>query len=111
MTPKTAQVKYAIKFEVWDSDASKGSRAKKIQEALHPVYVLPTRPELAQLLILQSQYYRLQAERSISGGVLRSTLGSLVASTAQPPAIQLDGPQPQDASTTLRINLRFEPTQ
>lgn len=110
MAPETSQVTYSIKFEVWDSDALKGRQAKKTQEAVYPIYILPIRKESAPLLISQSKRYQLRTEKTLSRGVLRSSVGVLVASAAQPPAIQLDSLQPEDATTPLKINLRFEPT-
>lgn len=84
---------------------------KKIQDAIHPVYILPTRQENALLLISESKRYQLQTKRALSRGFLRSSLGALVTSAAQPPAIQLDSLQLHNASTTLQTNLQFEPTQ
>ncbi|KAJ6104060.1 hypothetical protein N7523_010380 [Penicillium sp. IBT 18751x] len=110
MSPETAKVMYFIKFEVWDSDALKGRQAKKAQEAICPVHILPVRQESAPLLISQSRHYKLQTKKNTNRGMLRSNVGALVASAAQPPAIQLDSLQPKDASSPLKINLRFEPT-
>ena len=110
MAPETSQSTYSIKFEVWDSDALKGRQAKTTQEAVYPVYILPIRNESAPLLISQSKRYQLRTEKNLSRGMLRSSVGALVASAVQPPAIQLDSLQPEDASSPLRINLRFEPT-
>ncbi|KAJ5128275.1 hypothetical protein N7448_001992 [Penicillium atrosanguineum] len=110
MAPKTSQINYYIKFEVWDSDALKGCQAKKTQEALCPVYILPTRQESAPLLTSHSKYYKLQTEKNLGRGILSSSIGALIASVAQPPAIQLHNLQPEDASIPLKFNLRFEPT-
>jgi hypothetical protein len=111
MAPETAQITYAIRFEVWDNNTSKGGRAKKIQDAIHPVYILPTRQEIAPLLISETKRYQLQTRKALSRGFLRSSLGALVASAVQPPSLQLHSLQLHNASTTLKINLQFEPTQ
>jgi hypothetical protein len=64
------------------------------------------------LLAPESKYYKKHAERGLKKGIMRSEVGSMVFSTFQPPAIELrNGPRPQnniEASTTVRIDLRFE---
>jgi hypothetical protein len=59
----------------------------------------------------KNKYYQLQSQKAVSKGVLRHTIGQLVASSTQPPAIQLHSPLPHnDVSTTVKIDLRFQPT-
>ncbi|CAG7939746.1 unnamed protein product [Penicillium nalgiovense] len=109
MSPEMAEVVYGINFALWRPDGKAGR--SKIQEAIHPVQILPTRNEHPPILVpRKNKYYRLEAEKSLSTGILRHSRGKLVACSAQPPAIQLQSLQPTntDASTTLKIDLRFD---
>ncbi|KAF4765595.1 hypothetical protein N7455_004055 [Penicillium solitum] len=112
MSPEMAEVVYSINFELRQRNGKAG-RPKKIQEATHPVHILPTRDEHPPILVpRKSKYYRQRAERSLSTGLLRHSRGKLAACSAQPPAIQLQSFQPTntDASTSVKIDLRFDPS-
>jgi hypothetical protein len=109
MSPEMAEVVYSINFALWERNGKAGR--SKIREATHLVQILPTRNEHPPILIpAKNKYYRLRAEKSLSTGVLRHSRGKLVACFAQPPAIQLQSFQPTntDASTSLKIDLRFD---
>jgi hypothetical protein len=112
MSPEMTEVVYSINFALCQRDG-KGGRPKKIQESTHPVQILPTRKEHSPILVPEkNKYYQLRAEKSLYTGMLRHACGKLAAYSAQPPAIQLQSLQPtnSDASTFLKINLRFDPS-
>ncbi|KAJ5401289.1 uncharacterized protein N7487_007185 [Penicillium crustosum] len=112
MSPKMAEVVYSINFALQQRD-SKARRPKKIQEATHPVQILPTRTEHPPILVpKKNNYYRQRTEKSLSTGLLRHSRGKLAACSAQPPAIQLESFQPKNtnASTSVKIDLRFDPS-
>ncbi|CAI7577915.1 unnamed protein product [Penicillium discolor] len=50
MSPEMAEVVYSINFELRQRNGKAG-RPKKIQEATHPVHILPTRDEHPPILI------------------------------------------------------------
>lgn len=111
MSPEMAEVVYSINFALWQRNGKAG-RSKKILEATHPVQILPTRNEHPPILVpRRNEYYGLRADKSLSTGLLRHAHGKLAACSAQPPAIQLQSLQPTktDASTPLKIDLRFDP--
>ncbi|CAI7589202.1 unnamed protein product [Penicillium viridicatum] len=112
MSPKMVEVVYSINFGLRQQNGNAG-RSKKIQEATHPVHILPTRNEHPPILVPgKNNCYRQRAEKSLSTGLLRHSRGKLAACSAQPPAIQLQSPQPTntDASTSVRMYLRFDPS-
>ncbi|KAJ5189897.1 hypothetical protein N7472_008911 [Penicillium cf. griseofulvum] len=112
MSPEMTEVLYSINLALWQRDGKAG-RPKKIQESTHPVQILPTRNEHAPILVPgKNNYYQLRAEKSLSTGMLRHACGKLAAYSAQPPAIQLQSLQQtnSNASTSLKINLRFDPS-
>jgi hypothetical protein len=112
MSPEMAEIIYSINFVLWQR-GGKAGRSKKLQEATYPVQIQPTREEHAPILVpAKSTYYQLQSQKTATKGMLRHTLGQLEASSAQPPAIQLHSAQPHnDVSTTLKVDLRFQPTR
>lgn len=112
MSPKMAEVIYSINFSLWQR-GDKAGKSKKIQESRHPVQIIPTRDEHAPILVpSENKYYQLCSERILSKGMLRHTLGKFTACSTQAPAIQVQSQRPKnpDASTTVKIDLRFEPT-
>ncbi|KAJ5621899.1 hypothetical protein N7528_005131 [Penicillium herquei] len=114
MGPKEAKISYAITVTTRQA-GGKNKPWKKPREYKHPIYILPKSPENAPILIpLDSWFYQLNTQKSLRQGIFQSPAGSLSASTFQPPAIQLLGTsQPRDSaelSTTLRVNLVFEPS-
>jgi hypothetical protein len=110
MSPEMARIIYSINFTLWERGGKSG-RTKKLQEATYPVQIQPTRGDHAPILVPEkNQFYQLQSQKAVLKGVLRHTIGQLVVSSAQPPAIQLLSPQPHNGpSTTLKIDLRFQP--
>ncbi|KGO48286.1 hypothetical protein PEX2_022940 [Penicillium expansum] len=111
MSPEMAEIVYSINFTLWQRNGKAG-RSKKIQEATHPVQIIPTRNEHPPIFVpSKNKYYQLQSEKSLSTGVLRHARGKLAACCIQPPAIQLQSLQPSTvASTSLKIDLRFDPS-
>lgn len=116
MSVDEAQVSYMIKFALWQRDPhAKGCRARMMQEAAQLLYIIPTSQENPPLLVTpKSTWYQLHTERTLEKGVLRSTVGTLTASTTQPPAIEVrHSPRPRndsELSTAIRVEVRFEPT-
>ncbi|KAJ6071126.1 hypothetical protein N7499_009140 [Penicillium canescens] len=112
MSPEMAEIIYSINFVLWQR-GGKAGRSKKLQEAIYPVQIQPTREEHAPIFVpAKNTYYKLQSQKTVTKGLLRHTIGQLEVSSAQPPAIQLHSPQPHnDVSTTLKIDLRFQPTR
>ena len=111
MTPEDVQALYEVKFTILKSHEEKGFQ-RKTGEYSCPVYVLPQSPELAPILIPpKSRYYQTVAQKRLNKGILRSTVGCLVASTTQPPAIKLSTTpySEKDTDSKLRINIAFEP--
>jgi len=113
MSLAEAEVKYSIKFSIIEK-LSKANWPKTLKETIYPVYILPRRLEVAPLLIdCSSRYYQLRTTKSLTKGVLRSKVGSMVLSSFQLPGIDLrNKPRSQhdhEASTKVRINLRFDP--
>lgn len=113
MAPSEAEIQYSISFSVVEK-MSQAEWPKALNETIYPIYILPRRSEMAPLLLYpESRYYKTRAEKGLKKGILRSEVGTMVLSTFQPQGIELcRGPQPQnsiEASTTVRINLRFEP--
>lgn len=112
MSPEMAEVMYGINFELWQT-RGKAGKAKKIMASIHPVHIIPIRDEHAPILVpTNNTNYRLYSALNVPKGMTRRKMGKLVACSAQPPAIQIHRLQPQDgeASTSLKINLRFEPS-
>ena len=112
MSPEMVEVVYSINFALRQRNGNAG-RSKKIQEATHPVHILPTRNEHPPILVPgKNNWYRQRAEKSLSTGLLRHSRGKLAAWSAQPPAIQLQSLQPTntDMSTSVKIYLRFDPS-
>ncbi|KAJ5177348.1 uncharacterized protein N7500_000047 [Penicillium coprophilum] len=112
MSPEMVQMVYGINFAPWQR-GGKAGRLRKIQVSTHPVQILPTRDEHPPILIpSKNRYYRLRAERSLFTGMLRHACGKLAACSAQPAAIQLQSLYPTriDASTSVNIDLRFDPS-
>ncbi|KAJ5975048.1 hypothetical protein N7481_008755 [Penicillium waksmanii] len=115
MSPSEAEITYSIKFSVVEK-MSNAEWPKILKETTYPIYILPRRSEMAPLLLApESRYYKIRKEKCLKKGILRSEVGTLVLSTFQPLGIELcRGPQPQnsiEASTTVRINLRFDPAR
>lgn len=116
MSLDEAQVSYMIKFALWQRDPhAKGCRARVMQEAAQLLYIIPTSQENPPLLVTpKSTWYQLHTENTLTKGVLRSAVGTLTASTTQPPAIELRYSSRRrddsELSTAIRIELRFEPT-
>ncbi|KAJ5413525.1 hypothetical protein N7465_005830 [Penicillium sp. CMV-2018d] len=112
MSPEMVEVVYSINIALRQRNGNAG-KSKKIQEATHPVHILPTRNEHPPILVPgKNSWYRQRAEKSLSTGLLRHSRGKLAACSTQPPAIQLQNPQPTDidASTSVKICLRFDPS-
>ncbi|KAJ5355646.1 hypothetical protein N7517_010255 [Penicillium concentricum] len=111
MSPEMVEVVYSINLALWQRDGKAG-RSKKIQESTHPVQILPTRNEHPPILVpSKNKYYKLRAENSLFTGMLRHACGKFAACSAQPPAIWIHSLQPtkMDASTSIKIDLRFDP--
>lgn len=70
MSPEMVEVLYSINFALWQR-IGKGGKSKKIQEATHPVHILPTLNEHPPILVPRNNEYRLPVERSLSTGLLR----------------------------------------
>ncbi|KAJ6015880.1 hypothetical protein N7540_010471 [Penicillium herquei] len=114
MAPKEAKISYAITFTIRQA-GGKNKPWKKPREYKHPIYILPKAPENAPILIPpDSWFYQLNTQKVLKKGIFQPSVGSLSASTFQPPAIELSGiSQPRNTaklSTTLRVNLVFEPS-
>lgn len=113
MSPDMARVSYGIRFAVWKRN-EKEDRAKKVQSSIYPVQIMPVRDEHAPILVTpKCRYYRLSSEKSVSKGVMKRSSGKLTASSNQPPAIHIRSLRPRigEASTTLKLNLQFEPSK
>ncbi|KAJ5730903.1 uncharacterized protein N7483_005411 [Penicillium malachiteum] len=113
MAPKEAKISYAITFTI-RNPGGKNKLWKKTREYKHPIYILPKASENAPILIPpDSWFYQLNAQKALKKGIFQPSVGSLSASTFQPPAIELSGAsQSQNTaklSTTLKVNLAFEP--
>lgn len=111
MSPEMAQVSYSINFTLWQR-GEKAARSEKIEEFTHPVQILPMREEHAPILVpSKNKYYQFQSEKNLCKGLFRHAVGKLAAFSTQPPAIHLQalGPENENASTVLNIDLRFEP--
>ncbi|CAG8324384.1 unnamed protein product [Penicillium salamii] len=96
MSPDMVNVLYSINFA----------------ESVHPVQIMPTREEHAPILVpTKSMYYRLRSEKKVSRGMMKRSLGKLVACSTQPPAIRIQSPQERsgEAPTTLLIHVQFRP--
>lgn len=111
MTPEDVKVFYEVKLTVLKSHGGKRPQQKSGEYSC-PVHVLPQSPELAPILIPpNSRYYQPVARKTLNKGILRSPIGRLTTSTAQPPAIKLSTAShtEKDIKSKLRINIAFEP--
>lgn len=113
MSPSEAEIKYSINFAVVER-MSKADWPKTLKETIYPIYILPRQSETAPLLLSpEGRFYKIRAESGLKKGILRSKVGSLLLSSFQPPGIKLRDDRhlknDSDASTMVRINLRFKP--
>ncbi|CAG8197933.1 unnamed protein product [Penicillium olsonii] len=111
LAPDMSQVAYIVRASLHQK-RHEGQAAKSIAGVAKKVRIIPVVEEEPPVEISEASSFCLRKEKTVKRGTLRSTLGRLVAGTAQPKPIQLLPPscEPSDTvSTVTTVNLRFDP--
>lgn len=109
LSPHMVEVEYCIKARVWRWPETQG-HAVKIMEAIQPIQFLPAFAEDAPLSITKNDMlYRMSRSKTIRKSLVTAKIGKITATGRQPKAIILQPDGRVGASTTAKIELKFEP--
>lgn len=109
LAPQMAEVEYAIKARVFREEELGGKKIK-VMEASQRIRVLPASVEEPPLnLTKHDKLYALSKSKTLKKNILSGKLGRLTAEAAQPPAVVVRPDGRGAASSTARVQLRFDP--